>query len=297
MLRERVADEIFVFTSELYLQATASAIITSEGIVVIDTLPFPQETREMLRFIEKRGRGKIRYLILTHYHPDHTYGACFVPGEVVGHERCRRILARNGERILQADQAQNPELADVRVRLPGTVFDRGTMSLHVGKKTITLLHTPGHTADSISAYIKEDKILFAGDLIMPVPYIVGGDRDQMRESLARVAGLGLDNIVQGHGDVLLRGEITETIDTSLKYLDAVETQVKQRIAKGLPKSSLHRVNIERCHKSRIPLNGLVEELHQANMSYLYDILSAESETGAKQATPSSDQIVDNLGRA
>jgi len=285
MLRERVADEIFVFTSELYLQATASAIITSEGVVVIDTLPFPQETREMLRFIEKRGKSRIRYVILTHYHPDHTYGACFVPGEVIGHERCRRILDRNGERILQADQARNPELADVRVRLPGTVFDRGTISLHVGKKTITLLHTPGHTTDSISAYIKEDKILFAGDLIMPVPYIVGGDRDQMRESLAKVADLGLDNIVQGHGDVLLRGEITETLDTSLKYLDAIETQVKQRIAKNMPKSSLHRLNIEHCHKSRIPLNGMVEELHQANLSYLYDILSSESETGAQVAAP------------
>jgi glyoxylase-like metal-dependent hydrolase (beta-lactamase superfamily II) len=290
MLRERVADEIFVFTSELYLQATASAIITSEGVVVIDTLPFPQETREMLRFIEKRGKSRIRYVILTHYHPDHTYGACFVPGEVIGHERCRRILDRNGERILQADQARNPELADVRVRLPGTVFDRGTISLHVGKKTITLLHTPGHTTDSISAYIKEDKILFAGDLIMPVPYIVGGDRDQMRESLAKVADLGLDNIVQGHGDVLLRGEITETIDTSLKYLDAIEAQVKQRIAKNMPKSSLHRLDIERCHKSRIPLNGLVEELHQANLSYLYDILSSQSETGA-QVAASDDRLL------
>ena len=277
MLRERVADEIFVFTSELYLQATASAIITSEGVVVIDTLPFPQETREMLRFIDKRSRSKVRYVVLTHYHPDHSYGTCFLPGEVIAHERCRRILERSGEQILQADQAQNPELADVRVRLPGTVFDRGTLSLHVGRKTLTLMHTPGHTADSISAYIKEDKILFAGDLIMPVPYIVGGDRQQMRESLAKVADLGLDNIVQGHGDVLLRGEITETIDTSLQYLDIIEAQVKQRIAKNMPKSSLRRLNIERCHKSRIPLNGLVEELHQANLSYLYDILSAQTE--------------------
>jgi hypothetical protein len=85
--------------------------------------------------------------------------------------------------------------------------------------------------------------------------------------------------------VLLRGEITETIDTSLKYLDAIEAQVKQRIAKNMPKSSLHRLDIERCHKSRIPLNGLVEELHQANLSYLYDILSSESETGAQVAAP------------
>ena len=57
------------------------------------------------------------------------------------------------------------------------VFERGEISLHVGKKTVILIHTPGHSSDSISAYVREDKVLFAGDLMMPVPYIVGGDRE------------------------------------------------------------------------------------------------------------------------
>ena len=154
MLRERVAEDIFVFTSDLYLQATASAILTSEGSVLIDTLPFPQETREMLRFIKRHSQAPIRYLILTHFEPDHSYGACFIDGELVAHERCRRILEKHGEELLEEDRAQNPELCEVSIRLPETVFDRGSLTLHVGQKTIVLMHTPGNTSDGISAYAR-----------------------------------------------------------------------------------------------------------------------------------------------
>jgi cyclase len=273
MQRERVAEEIFCFTSDLYLQATASAIMTSEGTVIIDTLPFPEETREMLRFIKRRSKSKVYYVILTHHHVDHTYGTCFLPGEVIAHERCRRILEKHGHDILAADQAQNPELAEVRIKLPEVVFDRGEISLHVGKKTITLIHTPGHSSDGISAYVREDKVLLAGDLMMPVPYIVGGDRQAMRESLRLIGNLAVDSIVQGHGDVLLRGEIPDAIKTTYQYLDTIEREVQTRIDHQRPPSSLRGLDVESCHKSRIPLNGLVEELHQANLSYLYEEFS------------------------
>jgi glyoxylase-like metal-dependent hydrolase (beta-lactamase superfamily II) len=283
MLRERVAEDIFVFTSDLYLQATASAIFTPDGVVVIDTLPFPQETKEMLRFIKRRSKKPIRYIVLTHFQPDHTYGACFLEGEVVAHERCRRILEKHGERLLEDDRSQNPELCEVQIRLPETVFDRGTLTLHVGKKTVVLMHTPGNTSDGVSAYVKEDKVLFAGDLVMPVPYIISGDHRVMRESLLKIGKLSLDNVVQGHGDVLLRGEIPEAIETSIQYLDTIEQEVQRRVDRGIPKSNLRRLSIERCHKSRIPLNGLAEELHQANLSHLYDLLQAEKKQSEEKS--------------
>jgi len=273
MQRERVAEEIYCFTSDLYLQATASAILTSEGIVIIDTLPFPEETREMLRFLKRRSKNDVFYVILTHHHSDHTYGTCFLPGQVIAHEYCRQLLARYGQQLLSADQAQNPELSQVRVKLPEVVFERGTLSLRVGKKTITLLHTPGHSRDSISVYVREDKVLFAGDLVMPVPYIVGGDRQAMRKSLRRIGDLALDNIVQGHGSVLLRGEIPEALETSYQYLDTIEQKVRETLDVGLPQSVLSELDVEQCHKSRIPLNGMVEALHQNNLAHLYSELS------------------------
>ncbi len=54
MQRERVADDIYIFTSELYVQVTAGAIISSEGAILIDTLAFPKETRAIKSFLEDR---------------------------------------------------------------------------------------------------------------------------------------------------------------------------------------------------------------------------------------------------
>ena len=51
MRKERVTEDIYIFQSEMYAQVTAGAIVTDEGTIVIDTLPFPRETREMIDFL------------------------------------------------------------------------------------------------------------------------------------------------------------------------------------------------------------------------------------------------------
>ena len=45
MLRERVTEDIYVFISGFYVEVAATVIITPEGAVIVDTLPFPQETK------------------------------------------------------------------------------------------------------------------------------------------------------------------------------------------------------------------------------------------------------------
>src|SRR5689334_2037634 len=97
MLRERVATNVFVFSSEMYAQVTAGAVITSAGAVVIDTLPFPSESRQIVQFIEDRHGVQVRYVINTHYHADHTYGTCyFKHARVLSHRLCRELLNTRG---------------------------------------------------------------------------------------------------------------------------------------------------------------------------------------------------------
>jgi hypothetical protein len=55
-------------------------------------------------------------------------------------------------------------------------------------------------------------------------------------------------------------------------LDALEENVAQLIDKGKNRESLRKLTIERCGKSRIPLNGLVQDLHRANVYAVYDEL-------------------------
>jgi cyclase len=271
MLRERVSEDIYVFTSEMYAQVTAGAIVAPEGAVMIDTLAFPEETLEIKDFLEKQLGTTVRYIINTHYHADHTNGNCFFPNaHVIGHKLCRELLDTVGRRGLERAQEEASDLAGVKIVLPTLLLDKAHLYLHIGKKTLQLMHTPGHTADSISVLFKEDRILFAGDMMMPLPYIVDGDPDDMVHSLQGLPGMGLENVVQGHGEVILRGEIDEAVKSGVKYLDAARKKVEQVIKKKKSREVLREIGIETCGKARISLSGLVTKLHTANLLALYD---------------------------
>lgn len=285
MQRERISDDIFVFTSGLYAQVTAGAVLTSNGAVIIDTLPFPSETRQIADFIARRSPNGIRYVILTHYHADHTYGAyLFQDSQVVSHVLCRDWLLAHGQTGLETSRAQTPDLAEVQLRIPDVVFDGGDMTLHMGNKTLQLLHAPGHTPDSLVVYVKEDKIIFCADTVMPVPFIVDGDPKAFVESLKMIRGLSLENVVQGHGEVVLRGEINEAIDSSVRYLETIQIKVSKAVAAQKPREAMREISIESCGKSRIPLNGLVQQLHTANLLSLYDRMTSGEKRKSRKSS-------------
>lgn len=275
MRRERVSDDIYVFTSGLYAQVTASAVVTREGIVVVDTLPYPVETIEMIDCLNSLGQGPIKYLVNTHWHGDHTYGNYLFDEtiQLVCHKRCQQILFEQAQAVLDEAVETTPFLEDVELRVPDIVFEEGQLVLHVGNKSVEVSLTPGHTLDSTVAYVREDKVLLAADTVMPVPYFVWGDRHAFKESLASLRAYNLESIVQGHGEVLLRGEIPVAIDSSIRYLEILEEKVQQIVDDGLSRWALDKISIESCGKSRIPLNGLVQDLHRANAYKLYDELA------------------------
>jgi glyoxylase-like metal-dependent hydrolase (beta-lactamase superfamily II) len=277
MRRERVSDDIYVFTSSLYAQVTASAIVQKEGIVVIDTLPFPDETRSMIDYLNSLGKGEIKYLVNTHAHGDHTNGNYLFADHVqlVCHRLCREEMHIIGQQALNEAKLSAPEFEEVELRVPDVIFDEGEMVIHVGNKSVELSLMPGHSRDLTVAYVREDKVLIASDAMMPVPYFVNGNRDQFRASLKQIGGYQLESVVQGHGEVLLRGEIPKAIKSSLDYLDIIEEKVRRVVKRGQDRSSLDKISIDQCGRSRIPLNGLVQDLHRINLYTLYEEMSNE----------------------
>ncbi len=271
MLRERVSTDIYVFTSDLYAQVTAGVIATPAGVIMVDTLPFPIETREIASFIANRFPVGVRYIVLTHYHADHVYGAYLFPeAQVVAHARCRHLLSTLGEQGLAAARAEAPELEEVELRLPDLTLEDEKMGLHVGDKTLWLLWMPGHSEDMVSVFVEEERILLASDLVMPVPTIIDGDIGAMRRSLQKVLELEPEGIVQGHGEVILRGEVREVIQRNLNYLDTIYELVAEAVAEGRRRETLLGVDIEKCGLSRVALHGEAPRLHAANLFSLYE---------------------------
>lgn len=281
MLRERVSNNVYVFSSELYAQVTAGAVLTSDGAIVIDTLPYPSETREIVSFIEERHEVPVLYLVNTHYHADHTYGAyLFRHAEVVSHALCRELLDTRGREALRAAKVSSSQMRDVELVLPGVLFDEGVLSLHLGGSTVSMWHSPGHSPDSIVVLVEEENILFAADTMMPLPFFTDGSIDDFEASLESLLDHEFESVVQGHGDVILRGEVKERIRSDLKYLKTVRTKVESAVKRNKTAEFLDTIDIEECGKSRIPLNGLVQDLHHSNLESLYRQLAAAAKREA-----------------
>jgi glyoxylase-like metal-dependent hydrolase (beta-lactamase superfamily II) len=170
---------------------------------------------------------------------------------------------------LEETQAQVPQLADLYVVLPEIVFHEGCLNLHLGKKTVRLIHSPGHSSDSVVVSVPDDRVLFAADTMMPVPFLGDGDLESFIRSLQALIDIPADNVVQGHGEVILRGEIKSIVDSDIRYLRTIQEKVAHVVEHRLGVEALASLDIESCGKSRIPLNGLVVDLHEANLRKLY----------------------------
>jgi cyclase len=271
MHRERVSENVYWFQSEVYAQVTAGVVAGPQWAVVIDTWALPEETMAMREFIEHEVGVPVRYVINTHYHADHAWGNCFFPGAtVVAHALCRELLAERGMPSLEAVRKQNTAYRQVKIVLPHLTFDDGLLSLRVGKKNLSIIPAPGHSPDGIIVLVEEDRVLFAGDSFMPIPYVVDGDAEDITMSIKKIGRMGLENIVQGHGDIILRGEIDAAVKENLNYMTNIRKAAKAAARRRAAQEYLDDMTIEECGKSRVHLGGLAEELHKRNLRALYE---------------------------
>ncbi len=276
MQRERVSENVFWFQSDVYAQVTAGAIIGPQWAVVIDTLAMPDETIAMRTFIEDQLGVQVRYVVNTHYHADHAWGNCFFPGAtIVSALRCRELMEARAPASLEAARRQDAIFKQVKLVYPHLTFDSGTLFIRIGKKSLILMPLAGHSQDGIGVLVEEDRVLFAGDAFMPLPYVVDGDLDELSGTIKKIGKMGLENIVQGHGDIILRGEIDDAVKNNLSYLTNVRKSVRAAAKKRSPLEALAAIDVESCGKSRVDLGGLAQELHRRNVRALYKQVQAE----------------------
>lgn len=278
MLRERVADNVYWFQSEIYAQTTAGAVVGPQWAVLIDTLP-PEETSLIRHYLESELMVPVRYIINTHYHADHCWGNCFFPrATVISHELCRKNMIEHSIPSLKEAKTKNPSYRKLDIIPAKITFSQSPITLKIGKRQLQIFASPGHSDDGISVLVEEDRILFAGDAMMPVPYFLDGDYESLIKTQNSFFSLGLENIVQGHGDIVLRGEIEETITSNIEYLKSLQKIAKAALRRKEPIAFLQSQNVEDCGKNRISLSGLAQTLHTRNLLRLYtDLRKAQQQ--------------------
>ena len=110
---------------------------------------------------------------------------------------------------------------------------------------------------------------------MPIPALSEGNFVDQLNTYSKINALGLENIVQGHGDIILRGEIDEAMRENINYMNKLKEVGEKARIKRNPGEYLTTIHVEDCGKSRVHLGGLAETLHKRNLIWIYKQVIAQ----------------------
>ncbi|HVP28509.1 MAG TPA: MBL fold metallo-hydrolase [Myxococcota bacterium] len=201
--------------------SNAGVIAAGGEALLVDTLFDLAHTRRMLHAIDEKVGAPIRRVVNTHHNGDHCWGNQLLPGaEIVGHRLCAEEMRKLPPSVLESlrrapvGEGTRPavrklvclmrdfDFSGIEVTPPTTLLD-GDATLAVGDERVELLYVgPAHTAGDVVAWLPDDGVAFAGDVLFRLCTPVGweGTYATWIRALERVAALpGLHTIVPGHG--------------------------------------------------------------------------------------------------
>ena len=188
----------------------AGFIVTGAGVVVIDALASPAQGEQLVGTIRSVTRQPIRWLVLTHHHPDHHFGAIALRragARVIAHpdvstgvdEQSREAAESAWTLVVGKKQMAGFAYAD-GPDIPVTEAD----TLRLGRQTIVVGHPwrgPAHTVGDLIVWLPGERVLFAGDLLIEdgVTMVVDGTSLGLVAALDTIAALRPRIAVPGHG--------------------------------------------------------------------------------------------------
>jgi cyclase len=199
------------------------------GLVLIDAMY--ERAAEGIRQAVKSlpGGGRVRVLVNTHWHADHTDGnKAFGPGAViVAHENIRALLAAD-QALMGGTTKALPAAA-----LPGITF-KDEITIYAGGGPVRLVHYPrAHTDGDTVVYMDGPKVVHMGDMFFNgmFPFLDvahGGDIANWVKDLDKVlAALPAGaRIIPGHGPLGGAAELKAFRDMLAMSADHVRKLVK-----------------------------------------------------------------------
>jgi len=271
---QRISDNVYVETK--FRGCNPGFVVTSEGIVMIDTPYRPSDAVAWRKEVMKKG--EVRYIINTEPHADHTIGNYFFSGTLIGQEGVREALKAVTvnqilERVADIDPGAMPLVSDYQLHLPAITFST-RLTLYLGAHTFELIHLPGHTAAEIGVYLPEERVVFTGDNVFYKVQAFLRESHPMKwlESLARLSQLDVASIVPGHGEVCDKSYLPEMAAFLNEWVDAVRKAIQQGMTK---QQAMDAVSFLDRYPMDIGLEARGREIQRMNVERLYDLLKEQ----------------------
>ncbi|HET7410738.1 MAG TPA: quinoprotein relay system zinc metallohydrolase 2 [Paracoccaceae bacterium] len=217
--------------------ANIGFVVGNEAVAVIDAGGSAAVGRDLLAAIRDVTDLPVRWLIVTHMHPDHVLGAPVLAeagATVIGHARLARALAARRAVYMRANAGRiGPAFAGSDI--PAEIEPiEGARAIDLGGRTLLLeAHPTAHTDNDLTVLDRATGTLFLGDLLFMghLPAIDGSLTGwiDLVEALRR---RDVARVVPGHGPVAAAWPAAS--DRMLAYLDGLAEEVRRSIAAGVP---------------------------------------------------------------
>lgn len=215
---KEIAPGVFVIQdNRVPLVPNIGIILGSEAVLVVDTGMGPANGAAVLAAAQALAGGRRLILTLTHFHPEHGFGAQAFKGsaEIIYNRAQAAELAAKGPDYLGMFRGMSPEIS---AALEGTelvtadrLYDGAEHLIDLGNRTVALrTWGPAHTRADQVVWLPSERILFTGDLaeerIFPIfPWFPPDDADIVAsgwlQALDAMVAMEPEVVVPGHGAV------------------------------------------------------------------------------------------------
>jgi glyoxylase-like metal-dependent hydrolase (beta-lactamase superfamily II) len=261
----------------------AGFVVTKEGVVVVDSLGSPKLGRRLIATIRKVTSKPIKYLILTHNHPDHSYGAVAfrqIPGiRIIAHEGTMNYLASENlaHSVAYRKEIIPQDMQGFKAVKPDILVGGKEYSHHdftLGGQTFVVYNVDSHHSfGDLVVYQPQQQILWISDLAFNNRTTFMGD-GHSKNALAAMDWLKAafpkaKLMVPGHGSA--QTPPFPMVDKTYRYVQRLRDEMRKAVDEGENLSTaVSQSDFKDWHDSR-----LYEENHKKNASFVYQEMEQE----------------------
>jgi cyclase len=225
-------------------------IIGKDGVIVIDAKTSPDSAKEMLADIAKLTPEPVTHVILTHSDADHVNGLAGFPKglTIIAQEGCKKEMENSLSGSRPAPRDYIP-----------THTVKTKESTTIDGVRVELLHwAPAHTSGDLITYLPDQKIVFAGDILIEAqPFtMIHAEKNGMSagwvETVKGMLALNADTFVPGHGKPQTRADV----QTRLTAVEERRAKIKTLSAQGKSVDEVKK-DLNDTEKATVLPNGIV----------------------------------------
>ncbi len=227
--------EIFTPTN-LAAIANVSIVIGKTSLAVIDTGGSYCDGKRFLAAIRRVTQKPISHIIITHTHPDHSFGTAAFENEkaiIIGHENLKRAMRQKGPLYLEnlSRLVGKEAMAGTKIILPSQmVSDKMTIDLGSRKLELTA-HPTAHTDHDLTVSDPETQTLWTGDLLFHehTP-VIDGSLLGWQKVIETMSKWPAKHVVPGHGGPYMPWP--EALKEQTLYLAGLRDDLRRIIEEG-----------------------------------------------------------------